>query len=99
AESRSVVAHQHPLFLDEAISDSRTQPRADLSRVGERSVTALSRRCKTAEEQLQRKRSRVRMFVVREDALVFRIVGRGINLIADLAAGRRPFAVLHHVAA
>src|SRR5437868_4013128 len=95
AEVFTEIANEHPALFVKALSDLRADAIVNSSHVGNRSLTACRGRDHAEEEDLYRPGDHVIEFVMKRDGLIGRIFGRGIDLLSQLGARRRPFHVVH----
>jgi len=74
--------------------DFRTNTFEDFATVRNRRLSALYRRRHTKEEDFQRPGVLVRILVMKKYALASRVIGEGIDIVADLRARRRALGIL-----
>src|SRR5205085_10702633 len=85
------ITYVHPLLFDEALLEPRRKPREDAARVGNRRCAPLLRRDGAVEENFHRPSMLIRILVMQEDALIRRVVGRGVDVACDATARWRAF--------
>ncbi len=88
-EPVAVVTHVHQFLFDKAFANARRDASVDFAAVGDRCFATRLRRDHAVKPDLHRPFQRVRLLVVQRDALVCRVLGRGVHTFGDVAARRR----------